>query len=325
MNKSSDKEDYPDATLEQQAWIWLRLLQSGNARQWDLDGFQRWVRTSSAHQQAFSRARREWEAVDAAAGLHAADVRLNTSGRLNQGRRRVFRFALAGATAAVAGAAVLHPPMGLWLEPAAWGGDSTALGEQRAIGMGDGVQITLNTQTSIRRQSIDGRVRGIELIKGEAAVDLAVAGSPFGVSAGGAKSIAEAGSFEVRYLEEKICVTCLSGEVVVRHAAGERRLPARTQTVYDAARISGIGSIEPTLVSAWRRGELRFDKTPLRAVIAEINRYRPGNVVLMNDAVRNQPVSGSFQIASLDQALVQLQRTFNLRANSLPAGIYLLS
>lgn len=326
MNNSTDKQDFADPALQQQAWVWLRLLHSGRARQFDLDGFQRWVRSSAAHQQAFSAARREWETVNQAAGLHAADVRMQTAhGGVHPGRRRLLKFAVAGATAAVAGAAVVHPPLGLWPAAETWGGDATAVGEQRSVGFGDGISVTLNTQTSIRRRSADGRVDGIDLLKGEAAVDLAGVRPAFTVSAGAARSTAVSGSFEVRYLDDRICVSCLSGAVAVLHPAGERRLAARQQTVYDAQRISGIGAIDPDTVSAWRRGELRFDRTPLRTVIAEINRYRPGNVMLLNDAVRESPVSGSFYIASLDQALAQLQHTFNLQAKVLPAGIYLLS
>jgi len=327
MNTSKQMRNPEDQSMQRQAWVWLRLLHSGKARQYDLDGFQRWLRASISHQQAFQAARKEWETLGQAAALQAAQARLEVSPsrNVNGGRRLWLAWIASGATAAVAGAAIVHPPLGLWPAAETWGGDATTVGEQRALDLGDGIQVTLNTQTSIRRQSVDGRVSGIELVKGEAAVDLAGIAGSFTVLAGKARSTSSTGSFEVRNLGDKVCVTCLAGEVVISHPAGQRRLSGRQQAIYDARRISGIGGVQTEQVAAWRRGELRFDQTPLRQVIEEINRYRPGDVVLLNDKVREAPVSGSFYIASLDQALAQLQRTFNLKAKVLPAGIYLLS
>lgn len=60
-------------------------------------------------------------------------------------------------------------------------------------------------------------------------------------------------------------------------------------------------------------------------MLSEINRYRPGRVVLMNQAVQNGPVSGRFLIASLDSALAQLQQMFDLHARRLPGGVLVLS
>jgi transmembrane sensor len=318
MNKVTEIQDAASSTLDKEAWVWLRLLHSGNAKQVDLDGFQRWVHTSRAHQAAFSAARQAWQHINAAATLHQQHAALSTTAR--PARRRWLKTALAGTTAAVAGVA-LWPAAGGWVSAAT---DSTATGEQRSLVLG-GVNLTLNTQTSVRQLRDGDRVRGIDLIKGEAAIDIADARDFFSVNAGVGSSSTQAGRFEVRLSDNKVCVSCVAGAVLVRHPAGQRSLSAGQQTIYDEQHISGIGAADVQAISAWRHGELKFDRAPLRMVIAEINRYRPGNVVLLNDSVREQPVSGSFHIASLDLALVQLQKTFNLQARTLPAGIFLLT
>lgn len=323
MKTHPDHKIFPDARLEEQAWVWLRLLHSGDVRQWDLDGFKRWVRISPQHQAAFSAARQEWEQVrQASAAMAPAPLRTT---RLARPGRRLFLGAAVSA-AAVAGVAVVHPPFDLWAAPEEWGADDrTVVGEQRSLQLDDRVHLTLNTHTSIRRQVVADQVAGIELLGGEAAVDLKSAGRAFAVSAGVGRSTSDNGRFEVRYLDDKVCVTCLAGSVSVRHPAGERVLGARQQMVYDRHALSSIAAVEPQQVSAWRHGELRFNEVALDKVIDEINRYRPGKVVLMNAAVRNRPVSGSFYIASLDLALSQLQRSFDLQARSLPGGLYVLS
>jgi len=77
--------------------------------------------------------------------------------------------------------------------------------------------------------------------------------------------------------------------------------------------------------SAWRQGLLVFRKAPLSTVIDEINRYRSGKVVLWADALRDREVSGRFSIASLDTVLLQIQRSYGLRSQSLPGGVLILS
>lgn len=221
---------------------------------------------------------------------------------------------------------MVYPPAGLWPSPGEWNADDrTATGEQRTLALAGWVSVTLNTQTRIRRQTTGDETTGIDLLAGEAAVDLPAGNRLFQVVAGAGRSLADSGRFEVRYLNGKVCVSCIEGAVRVEHPAGFRTLRARQQTVYDAAAVSGVASIEPANVSAWRNGELVFTRARLGDVLDEINRYRPGHVVLMNAAVRNKSVSGSFFIASLDGALEQLRHTFGLNARSLPGGIVVLS
>ncbi len=320
--------DSADA-VRAEARIWLERLALGGVTQADMRAFRRWQGASDAHAAAFEEAKRRWHALKPVAGeLLRTDARAAARHeRLVRGRqvmgRRAFLGAAVGA-AAVAGVAIMHPPLGLWPAPAEWGADyRTATGEQRAVALADRVNVVLNTGTSIRRA--DGDAGGISLLGGEAAIDLAASAEPFSVQAGPGRVLAESGRFQVRYLAGQACVTCLDGMVRVEHPMGARVLQAREQVLYDDRMVSGTVGIEPDEVSAWRRGELLFRRTPLAQVVDEINRYRPGRVVLMNDAKRDVPVSGRFRTAVLDEAILQLQHTFDLRARELPAGVLLLS
>ncbi|MGJ7541337.1 FecR family protein [Variovorax sp. LT1R16] len=320
----------PPAGLEDQAWNWLRLLTSGDARDVDAQRFRRWVQASPAHRAAYQEVKLRWDAIEPSARAllqlkpDAATVQARASGLPVRGRRVFLGAAMAAA--AVTGMAVLRPPMGLWPAPDEWAADDrTAAGEQRPLRLSDGIEVTLNTRTSVRRQTEDGQPVGLDLIVGEAAIGLKPGGPPFAVVAGVGRSQAMSGQFEVRHLEGKVCVTCIEGAVRVQHPAGLRSLTARQQTVYSTSAISGIAHIDPRTVSAWREGMLVFDQTRLEDALAEINRYRAGRVVLMNDALRGKPVSGRFAIAALDLALWQVQEAFGLQARSLPGGLLLLS
>ena len=332
MKTSTDDPGMPGAQLEREARVWLRLLSSAEVKPWDAEGFKRWLGTSAAHREAFNQVKQRWSAMRPLAGeflrAHPAEAvrhRAAMAGRPRRDRRAFLGAALS--TAAVAGVAIFHPPARLWPAPAEWGADyRTGTGELRAITLASQVSVTLNTQTSIRRQQSTGLQQGgVDLLSGEAAFDLPAGSGLFSVVAGAGRAIAAAGSFEVRYLQGRACVTCLDGAVRVEHPAGTRTLRAREQLIYDASLLSGVSNVEPAKVSAWRHGELVFDNRRLAEVIAEINRYRAGRVVLMNDSVRDSAVSGRFRVASLDSALTQLQHTFDLDARQLPGGLLVLS
>lgn len=324
MNRTDNDKDFRE-TLRRQAWAWLRLLNGGQARDCDADGFKRWLRASPAHQAAFQEARQQWKALGPAAGewqcLHPGQTPLPMAAGRRPNRRRAFLAA--GGAAALAGVAVAYPPAGLWPSPAQWGADlRTRTGEQHRMTVAQGL-VTLNTATSIRRHR-HGVQAGIDLLDGETAIDL-TQGQRFTVVAGVGHAEASRAQFAVRYLDGQACVTCMQGDVQVVHLAGSRLLQAGQQVRYDQRRLGEIAGVRADAVSAWQHGELMFDGTPLEDVIDEINRYRPGRVVLMNSAARHQPVTGSFYLASLDQALSQLQHTFGLQAKSLAAGLFLLT
>lgn len=326
-----DNKPAPSDVLQQEARVWLRRLTSGEATEWDAQAFTRWKQSSVAHARAFDEAKRQWQALGPAIGLllqkdQAAAALHERSMRPPQVGRRMFLRVAGGAVAAVAGAAIVHPPLQLWPSLDEWQADArTAKGEQRQLAMGGGVNVTLNTQTSIRREVADASGGALELIGGEAAIDLAAGAAAFSVAAGNGRSTARDGQFEVRNLDGRVCVTCLRGAVQIVHPKGQASLAARQQLVYDKDAIGRVEAVDGEAASAWRRGELIFRQVPLVRVIEEINRYRAGRVVLAARAQENSAVNGRFAIAALDSALVQLQYSFGLAARRLPGGVVVLS
>ncbi len=316
--------------LRTQARAWLRLLATENVSPADAEAFKHWLDISTAHKAAFNEVKHRWAVMKPAAGEYlrahpyATSVH-GTAPRTTPLGRRAF---LGGAVsaAALAGVAVMYPPGAGWPSPGEWTADDrTAVGEQRILALSSQTTVVLNTQTSIRHQSERGSITGIDLIKGEAAIDLDGAMARFCVVAGTGRSMADRGRFEVRHLRGQVCVTCVEGIARVEHPLGTRTLHARQQTVYDAAAVSGVATVQAEEIAAWRRGELIFNEVRLVDVLAEINRYRVGHVVLLNDAMREQRVTGRFLITALDAALSQLENSFDLNARSLPGGLLLLS
>jgi transmembrane sensor len=59
--------------------------------------------------------------------------------------------------------------------------------------------------------------------------------------------------------------------------------------------------------------------------VQELNRYRPGKIVLLNDRLGERDVVATFQLSRIDEAVVNLAQTFSARLRRLPGGMVLLS
>ena len=75
--------------------------------------------------------------------------------------------------------------------------------------------------------------------------------------------------------------------------------------------------------TSWHRGVLIFDRQPLAKVIEQLNRYRPGRVVLANADLGEREVSGVFRLDMLDSALAILTQELQVQRVEL-AGLSLI-
>jgi transmembrane sensor len=334
MNQETPPRKRVLDAVELQAYDWVRRIESGKMTHAEGAQLKRWRQADPSHAAMLTAARRKWVLLGEAAVLAAAGDSVNAPANaaaksgfaVANGRRRAFLGAAAGLTTAAVAAAVVYPPLDLWPSVGEWRADyRTAIGERRQLALADNVAVELNTRTSVAvMQDRDG-TPGIDLIAGETAIDMLDARRPFAVAAGAARMLASEARFEVRRTADGVCVTCLQGQVRIAHPAGTAVLNARQQMTYDDRALHPVAAIDPAQVSAWREGFLRFRDTPLEQVIDEINRYRPGRVVLLNRRIAGEAVTARFRIDALDKAIAQMQRSLALDVRSLPGGVVLLS
>ncbi|NMG64145.1 DUF4880 domain-containing protein [Azoarcus indigens] len=313
-----------DGQLLREAQVWLRRLTSGSATQLDLQGFTRWRDQSEAHRAAFAEAKRVWKLMDPA--LEQVLVRAaahEAARRPRNWQRRAFLCGLASAAGA-AGLAVVNTPLLLSLDE--WQADyRTRTGEQKRLVLAGDVPVALNTQTALSRRDEGGETVGFNLISGETVVDARKASRPFRVEAGVGRIQGVDARFQVSHLDGVSCVSCLEGLLQVDHPSGRSLLNARQQLSYDAGALRSVATVDPDEISAWQDGVLVFRQMPLARVIDEINRYRPGRVVLWATRLAGREVSGRFPVAELETALVQIERSYQLAARRLPGGLLILS
>jgi transmembrane sensor len=327
-NPSGELPALPEA-LMCEALDWVTRLHSGEVEAAEADALARWRKLSPAHEQAFAAANRRWTLLRSAA-LNVA-ARTGTIGTSQAsappipriGRRAVLGGALA---ASAAGAVYLaaRAPFGLWPSVRELAADyRTAIGRQRQLVLTDTVSVEMNTQTSVSTRSAEAVAAAIEVISGEVAV---AARSPFVVLAGDGRTRAQQGTFDLRSdAGNTVSVVCLDGEAQVSCGGGDVTLRPGQRVVYDRSGLKGVSSVNAMSVAAWRRGLLIFEEAPLSEAIAEINRYRPGRIILMNAALGTLPVDATFRLDRIDEAAFRLADVFELKTRVLPGGIVLLS
>jgi transmembrane sensor len=179
----------------------------------------------------------------------------------------------------------------------------------------------MKTQTCLSTRPVQATVAAIEVISGEVAV---AAKAPFIVFAGSGQARAQQSVFDLRSNGgSAVSVVCLDGEVQVL-CGSEVTLRPGQRIAYDSSGMSGVSNVNAVSVGAWRRGLLIFEDAPLSEVVDEINRYRPGRIILTNPRLGTLPVDATFRLDRIDEAAIRLADVFELKARSLPGGIVLL-
>jgi transmembrane sensor len=320
--------------IQQEAVIWVQRLASGQATVEDAAALKRWRATSPQHVKAFAEASQAWSDVASVGRDMQRDGPTATETLSRLRRQSVNRRAFIGggvATAAAVTYGVVNPPLSLWPSLSQMRADyRTATGEQRSITLAGDVAVRLNTQTSIALRAADGWQDRVELVSGEASFGLhAAAERQFAVLAADGKTVANSAQFEVRHLtrggDSAVYVTCFDGGVNVEFQGRGARLRPGQQLRYDAGGLDTVTAIDPESASNWSRGIVVFRATPLQEAIDEINRYRPGRIVLMSAALVDKRITGRFRIDQMDSILTRLEQAVDARIRILPGGVALLS
>lgn len=320
--------------VQREGVLWVLRLTSGEATEADVKALKLWRAQSPAHADALRQAM-EHRAQLKAWGRSGTDAEiLEFAPRAARPRPTLptRRAVLGGALAAsaVGGAMLVRPPLGLWpsLERvvADLGADyRTEIGRRRRVSIAQGVSVEMNTDTGLaKRPARQGAA--VELIYGEIAVDAGgEAAAPFAVAALNGQSSGSNASFNVRYDDDGgVRVACLRGEIQVECKGRKVVLGSGRQVAYDQNGLGEARAVDVATVDAWRSGLLVFRNAPLSEVVAEINRYRPGKLILTNAELGQRPIFGVFHVDRLDDGIATLRGMANLRTRTLPGGIVLL-
>ncbi len=224
---------------------------------------------------------------------------------LAEAKAQTARQRRRGKQAATGGLLVLLLAAGLWFFDPAWHTEDiyTAIGQHRTTHLADGSTVILNTNTHLRIET-RWRSRQLELVRGEATFTVAHQPKPFIVRSQSVQ-IRDIGTvFNIRSDSRGVVVSVVEGQVEVSNeAARPRFLEANQQIQANRERISITQHIDPAIITAWQRGKLHFDGTPLREVVADLQRYRQAPIRLNDARLDSLRVSGEYDTDAIESLI----------------------
>ncbi len=234
------------------------------------------------------------------------------SPRRSRGPRR--RLASAAAAASVAVAAGL---LSWWLAAPRY---ATGVGEQKLIALTDGSTVQLNTATAIG-VDLQQTARQVTLRWGEAFFNIAPDPQrPFVVKAGAGEIRVVGTKFNVRVAGATAVVTVVEGHVKVsgsrgRPASGAAMdlLAGEAVAVAPERAPARQPAVDPAKSTSWREGKIQFERDPLSAVIAEVNRYSEAQFAIDDPAVRALTLTGVFRTGDVDAVAFALRESYGLK------------
>ena len=288
-----------------------------------------WLEADASHAQAFDQLRRSWQAaphLQPALADHSpsAPFRRPTA---RPGPRLSRRQVLAGAGAMAAGLALYAgtgAPRRLFADIA------TATGEFRTVTLEDGTHVHMDTATAL---SLDftGPRRHAVLLGGRAYFDVVRdTARPFAVTAGPAEVTVIGTRFDLRLDDDSVSVAVEHGRVSVG-MDGRRLTPTEGLAGGDnlridlATRAARRADIVPGTDTAWRDGRLEVEDWSVAQVLAELDRYHRGVILLADAAFGRQRVSGSFDLTRPDQAARSVARAQGGHVRTLSPWVLLVN
>ena len=326
-----NSQESQQPSITEVAADWAVRLHAGGLDVQEHAALQRWIDSDSRHAAELEFAQQTWAALGELqldAAVHRQRPPPAGVAPRRAQRRRPWRVAASVALLlVVAGVGWLQGPQALLQMQADY---LTAKGEVRMVRLIDGSTVELDSSSAIRLD-FDGEQRRISLLAGSAIFDVApMVGQetrPFVVQSAGGQTRALGTRFVVgREADDQAWVGVLQHSVALT-----QQDRAQTTVLHEgqAARyraqdgVSGLPDFDLARATSWRRGVLVFDRQPLAKVVEELNRYRPGRVVLSNADLANREVSAVFRLDMLDQALGTLTEELQVRRFDL-AGVSLI-
>lgn len=289
--------------LFEEASAWHFRLSADDAGARDRQAFSVWLAQGTAQQRA-------WDEVQRLLGALREPAR-------QVRRKESRRFRQAGGWAS---AAVLLLAVGLFALQPAWierlrADHVTQVGESRTLALEDGSRLELNTDSAIQL-GFEQDARRVRLLRGEAWFEVAHdTRRPFIVEVDDAWVRVLGTRFSVARVPGGMQVRVEQGQVLAGDEKGGVNLLAGDAVRYREGHLEAVQRFDPQVAFAWRQGQLVFRQQPLVEVAAELDRYWPGYLLILDEELRDQAVSGVFEIGRPGAVLNALERTLGLHVS----------
>lgn len=251
---------------------------------------EQWREADPANARAYEQARTIWDAAP-----HLRPVPATMPSRR--------RFLLSGGALA-AGVALT---LGHWKRIENLRADyATAVGERRMVELGDGIRLTLNTDSALRILAEDDGPR-LDLLRGEVFVQSPRA---LEVALGDTLVSTRPGAVNLRRAAPTPAVTVESGAAAVILEESSELLDAGQEAAWDAT--TGRWQRRPAgrETAPWRDGRLVVGNWPVARVLEELERYHPGRIMLTDRALGAELISGVYNLNRPTDAVRAVAQAF---------------
>lgn len=332
----------PDPLIEE-ALRWLVVLKNRAVSADDRAAFDLWLQADPRHEAAWTQAQKVWmrvgkigpafansapaaismgasAAVAARPHLAATPAMRPAVSRPAPVNRRRLLFAVAAVTAIVAPTVLVLSRPGLFAD------QRTAVGERRTVSLPDGSTVELAGASAL---SVDFavNVRRVVLQEGEAFFNVAHDPTrPFVVEAASGRVQALGTAFDIKLGADGVVVAVSEQSVEVSLAGAPPVIVREGQQVrYGAGQLGAVREADLAQIQAWRHDRLVFQEAALGNVIADLERYRGGRIVMTDSRLRDLSVSGEFDARQADAAIDTLASALSIRVHRLTDLLVVLS
>ncbi|MFT3999807.1 MAG: FecR domain-containing protein [Rhizobium sp.] len=293
-----------DATdpIVMEALEWFVRMRDDKVTAVERQAFEAWLAADDAHAAAWKHAQALWARFD---------IMQPEFDRLRRGRSLLSRrnFTL-GAIALAGGAGGLYAAG----QPGLFAEYTTDIGERRTIGLQDGSSVELGSYSAFSTRFTESE-RHIEFYRGEGFFDVSPDPSrAFLVHAGGGTTRALGTKFDLKFVDDLVTVAVSEHAVQVQtEGLSNLRLEEGWQVSYVGGRLGQPTQASLDTVEAWRSDRIVFQDVPLRRVLAELERYRHGRIILMSSGIGDIPVTAIFETKHTGNALRTIADTLGIR------------
>jgi len=310
-----------------QAAYWQAQLSSDRVTEQHRREFELWLNERLENRMAWQEVNAFWAGLDSLTEADIVDQKnsrvldFKTSGTIKP-RSKLIRPALAIAASLLLMVSLVYTQAGFYFADY-----TTVPGQQRSVILADGSEIIMNTDTAI---SVDysAQQRQITLHNGEAYFVVAPdAKRPFDVQTHSGQVRSLGTEFNIKTGQKEATVTVYQHAVRVTAANGKvlESLPEGQQVAFSDDTLSAATSANLQRGQAWRKQRMIFQDRPLADVIVELNRYRSGQIIIMNDDIKTLPVTGVFATDDTNIALQTIEQSLPITITKLTEKLVLLS
>ncbi|CAM4414319.1 FecR family protein [Pseudoalteromonas ostreae] len=190
------------------------------------------------------------------------------------------------------------------------------VGEQTVVQLDDNSEIILNTNSAIK-VNYTNQLREVSLLQGEARFNVAKNNErPFVVNTTQGTVTVTGTQFNVSLYNDSATVSLFEGSVVLTSNQASKLMQNLSENQQAKLFSTGIGAVsefDAAAVNAWQRGQLVFYSTALSEVVAKLNRYRKGKIIITDESLNNLQISGVFSINDPDAALEMITETLAVK------------